>query len=68
MAAESIASLLHTLTSEEYVRSESSDNDGLEALITEYFTGNNDMTDNEKSKAETTEVFVDYCIQVKIAS
>ena len=68
MAARSIASLLHTLTSEEYACSESSDNDGLEALITEYFTGNDDMTDNEKSKAETTEAFVDYCIQVKIAS
>ena len=42
MAARNIASLLHTLTSEEYVRSESSDNDGLETLITEYFTGNDD--------------------------
>ena len=68
MAARSIAPLLHTLTSEEYVRSESSDNDGLETLFTEYFTGNDDKTDNEKSKAETTEAFVDYRIQVKIAS
>jgi len=49
MASRSIASILHTFISEEYVRSESSDKDGLEALITKYFTGNDDLTDNENS-------------------
>jgi len=58
MASRSIASILHTLTSEDYVRSESSDKDGLEALITEYFTGNDDVTDNENSKLETTQVLI----------
>ena len=63
MAARSIASILHTLTSEEYVRSENSDSNEMETLIAEYFTGNYEVTDNDEteSKAETLERGVNYC-------
>ena len=44
MSARSIVSILHTLTSEEYVRSENSDSNEMEALIAEYFTGNDELT------------------------
>ena len=63
MAARSIASILHALTSEEYVSSENSDSNEMEALIAEYFTGNDEVTDNDEteSKAETLERGVNYC-------
>ena len=58
MASRNIASILDTLTSEDHVHSKSGDKEGLEALITDYFTGNDEVTDNERSKAETTEVLI----------
>ena len=66
MAARSIASILHMLTSVEFVYLENSDNNELEVLVTEYFTGNDEVTDyetnddNTESKTETLEV-ADYC-------
>jgi len=58
MASRSIASILDTLTSEDHVRSKSGDKEGLEALVTEYFTGNDEVIDNEGSKAEATEMLI----------
>jgi len=47
MATRSIASILHTLTSEEFVYSQNSNSNELVALVTECFTGNDEVTDNE---------------------
>ena len=52
MAVRSIASILHTLTNEEYVRSENSDSNEMEVLIAEYFTGNDEVTDMMKQKVK----------------
>ena len=49
MAAKEIVSLLHTLTSDEFIRCNSFDNREMEALVAEYFTGNDVYTDNESS-------------------
>ena len=53
MAARSIVSILHTLTSEEFVYSENNDSNEVEVLVTEYFTRNDKVTDNETNDDET---------------
>ena len=51
MASRSVASALTLLTSKGYdfMVSDSPDNSRLEALVKEYFTGNDDITDCESS-------------------
>ena len=58
MALRSNASILDTLTSEDHVHSKSGYKEGLEALVTEYFAGNDEVIDNERSKAEATEMLI----------
>ena len=41
-----VVSALEALTSKEFEPSDFADNSGLQALITEYFAGGNDNTDN----------------------
>ena len=57
MATRSIASILHTLTSEEYVRSENSKWRRLLLNISPEMTDN----DETESNAETLERGVNYC-------
>ena len=54
MASRSVASALSLLTSESFsfVPSDSPDNDKLEALVREYFTGNDEITDCEESDSD----------------
>ena len=54
MASRSVASALTLLTSEGYdfMLSDSPDNNRLEALVKEYFTGNDDITDCESSDSD----------------
>ena len=54
MASRSVASALTLLTSEGYdfMVSDSPDNSRLEALVKEYFTGNDDITDCESSDSD----------------
>lgn len=49
MASNIIASALTVLTSDHYVPSDFPDSGALEALVTEYFTGSDDVTDYEGS-------------------
>lgn len=49
MASSNIASALTVLTGEQYTPSDFADNCALEALVTEYFTGSDEITDNENS-------------------
>ena len=54
MASQSVASALTLLTSEGYdlMLSDSPDNNKLEALVKEYFLGNNNITDCENSDSD----------------
>ena len=49
MASKSIASALTLLTSEQFIPSDLTDNNALEAFVMEYFTGIGEITDNENS-------------------
>ena len=55
MASNSIASALTALTSDHFVPSDFSDSSALEALVTEYFTGNDEVTDCEGSEGDESE-------------
>ena len=46
---EKVVSALHALTSDEFLPSNLADNSALEALVTEYFGGNDDDTDDDES-------------------
>ena len=46
---EKVVSALHALTSDEFLPSNLVDNSALEALVTEYFGGNDDDTDDDES-------------------
>jgi len=56
MASRSVASALSLLTGEGFgvtrTLADSTDSDKLEALVQEYFTGNDDITDYESSDSE----------------
>ena len=52
MASRSVASALSVLTGEGFTSSDSPDNDNLEALVQEYFTGNDEITDCESSDSD----------------
>lgn len=54
MASRNVASALSVLTSEDFglSSSDSPDNDNLQALVLEYFTGNDEITDCESSDNE----------------
>ena len=54
MASRSVASALTLLTSKSFsfVPSHSHDNDKLEVLVSEYFTGNDEITDCEESDSD----------------
>ena len=68
MASRSVASALTVLTSEgfSFMPSDSPDDDKLEALVQEYFTGNDEITDSEgsDSKAEGIQRIV-FCFIIK---
>ena len=46
---EKVVSALHALTSDKFLPSNLADNSALEALVTEYFGGNDDDTDDDES-------------------
>ena len=46
---ETVVSALHVLTSEEFLPSNLADNSTLEALVAEYFGGNDDDIDDDES-------------------
>ena len=46
---EKVVSALHALTSDEFLPSNLADNSALEALVTEYFGGNDDDIDDDES-------------------
>jgi len=51
MASSNVASALTVLTGEQFIPSNFLDNNTLEALVTEYFTGNDEITDYENSES-----------------
>ena len=53
---EKVVSALHALTSDEFLPSNLADNSALEALVTEYFGGNDDTDDDESSPSEDEEL------------
>ena len=63
MASKSVASALTLLTSETFtfIPSDSPDNDKLEALVSEYFTGNDEITDYEESDSDDGIFFPNVC-------
>ena len=54
MASQKVASVLSALTSEDFglTSTDSPDNENLQALVLEYFTGNDEITDCENSDDE----------------
>ena len=54
MASRKVASALSALTSEDFglTSTDSPDNENLQALVLEYFTGNDEITDCESSDYE----------------
>ena len=54
MASRKVASAISVLTSEDFglTSSDSPDNENLQALVLEYFTGNDEITDCESSDNE----------------
>ena len=46
---EKVVSALHALTGDEFLPSNLADNSALEALVAEYFGGNDDDTDDDES-------------------
>ena len=71
MASRSVASAFTLLTSESFsfVPSHSHDNDKLEALVSKYFTGNDEITDCKESNSDVNGILyifhcffiLDYC-------
>ena len=63
MASKSVASALTLLTSETFtfIPSDSPDDDKLEALVNEYFTGNDEITDYEESDSDDGIFFPNVC-------
>ena len=53
---EKIVSVLHALTSNEFLPSNLTDNSALEMLVTEYFGGNDDTDDDESSPSKDEEL------------
>jgi len=51
MTSSNVASALTVLTGEQFIPSDFPDNSALEALVTEYFTGNDEITDYENSES-----------------
>lgn len=65
MASQSVASALSVLTSDgfSFTSSDSPDNCALEALVQEYFTGNDEITDCETSDSDA-EGTIQKCISL----
>ena len=51
-----VVSALHALTNDEFEHSDFSDNDALQALVTEYFAGGNDDTDDHGVSSDEEEI------------
>ena len=65
MVSRSVASALTLLTSKSFsfVPSDSPDNDNLEALVSEYFTGSDEITDCEDSDSDVEGIlYTFHCI------
>ena len=51
-----VVSALHALTNDEFEYSDFSDNNALQALVTEYFAGGNDDTDDDGVSSDEEEI------------
>ena len=69
MASRNVASALSLLTSEglNFTSSDSPDNAELEALVQEYFTGSDEITDCESSDDDAEGLHTEACFLTEVA-